>query len=73
MGNLPRQTSDAPKPKGKKEHKGKAAPRPKRPTGTETAPVKKFTPAQAAVVTSAIKEAMEAVHVCGDGTACKHD
>lgn len=36
-----------------------------------TKPIKKFTPKQAATVTTALKEAMEAVHVCGD--SCKHD
>jgi hypothetical protein len=38
-----------------------------------TRPIKKFTPKQAATITTAIKETMEAVHVCGDGASCKHD
>ncbi len=38
-----------------------------------TKPIKKFTPAQAATLTAAIKETLEAVHVCGDGANCKHD
>jgi hypothetical protein len=35
--------------------------------------VKQFTPAQAEQVTEALKSAMEAEHVCGDGSSCKHD
>jgi len=38
-----------------------------------TRPIKKFTPKQAATITTAIKETLEAVHVCGDGSNCKHD
>jgi predicted DNA-binding antitoxin AbrB/MazE fold protein len=34
---------------------------------------KQFTPAQAAQITTALKGAMEAEHVCGDGSSCKHD
>lgn len=37
------------------------------------APTKKFTPEQADRVTVALKDAMEAVHVCGDGEFCKHE
>jgi len=39
--------------------------------GKDTAIKKKFTPAQAATITAAIKETLEAVHVCGAN--CKHD
>lgn len=35
--------------------------------------IKQFTPEQADRITVALKETMEAVHVCGDGEFCKHE
>lgn len=71
MDHLPRKvvvTKAAPKRKPLKVKEGLTV-------GKDTAikTRKQFTPAQAATITTAIKKTMEAVHVCGDGSNCKHD